>query len=154
MLGDEFRKARSRCIDFNGRRVCLYDEIVVPEECTLLLTFEAANSEWRQGVRIGDMIRSTQLQLTVAGQTAPGMLLWYDTSPREVEIGVKAPATKVYVYNTWDVGNGQSRSQLMGAGMTINIEESGSEMKRLYHCNDGHPVATFDHLVFSLRVPR
>ena len=150
MLGDEFRKARSRCILYEGKTVCLYDELPVQGESRLLLTFESTNSEWRQGVRIGDMTRDTDLRLTVAGQTAPGVQLWADTSPHQVEIAVNAPRNKVYVYNVWDIGNGQPCSQMTGAGMIVEVSALVDTMR--YDCNDGHPVPSFDHLVFSITV--
>jgi hypothetical protein len=150
MLGDEFRKARSRCIDYNGQAVCLYDEISLPERCRLILTFEGSASEWRQGVRIGDMSAKTDLELTVNGQTALGMKIWMDNSPPQVEVTVRAPKGKLYVYNIWDRGNGQASSQLLGAGMLIQEHEQGR--LRRYRCNEGHPTPTFTHLVFSIQI--
>ena len=72
MLNAEFRKAKSRCIDYDGQAVCLYDIISVPEDCRALLIFEAANSEWRQGVRLGDMSLNTDLKLRWLGRLRRG----------------------------------------------------------------------------------
>jgi hypothetical protein len=150
VLNTEFRKAKSRCIDYGGQTVCLYDIVSVPEVCRVILTFEGVNSEWRQGVRLGDMSRTTDLELTVAGQCAPGVQLWSDRSPNPVEIAVKAPKGKLYAYNIWDPGSGQAMSQVLGAGMII--EESPAGTGRWYRCNDGHALPTFTHLAFSIQV--
>jgi hypothetical protein len=150
MLNAEFRQAKSRCIEYQQRTVCLYDVIEVPEVCQVQITFEHTDSEWRQGVRVGDMSRTPDLQLTTAGQSASGMQLWSDSSPNPVKISVRAPKGKLYIYNIWDPGGGQAMSQVLGAGMAI--EELTSEQERRYHCNDGHAAPTFAHLTFSIRV--
>ena len=150
MLTDEFRKAKSPQIEYEGKTVVLYDTIDVPEEGTMVLRFQGGSSEWRQGVRIGDLSPGTDLVITVAGRSAPGMQLWQDACPSEVEIAFVAPQKKVTVYNIWDSGDGQSRSQLMGSGMHREISEDGRT--RTYQCNDGHAETVFSHLVFSLEV--
>lgn len=150
MLTDEFRKAKSPSIVYEGKTVLLYDTISVPEQGKFVLRFHGTDSEWRQGVLIGHMRVDTDLRLTVAGQTAPGMKLWQDTSPDEFEIQFSAPQGVVNVYNIWDVGNGQSASQVMGAGMHVDVSED--EKIRTYRCNDGHEATTFNHLVFSLEL--
>lgn len=150
MLGDEFRKHKSRCITYEGDEACLYDTFKVPNTCTLILSFISSNSDWRQGVRIGDMSRKTDLRLSVNGQTAPGMTLWLDSSPNPTTIDVAAPQEKIYVYNIWDDGNGQTSSQLAGSGMKIEISED--DRKRTFYCNDGHTTPTFNHLIFSLSI--
>ncbi|MCD4824954.1 MAG: hypothetical protein K8S55_10115 [Phycisphaerae bacterium] len=150
MLTDEFRKAKSPSITYDGKTVVLYDVIYVPKRGNLLLRFHGVASEWRQGIRLGDMSPKTDLRLTVAGQTAPGMMLWEDTSPSEVEIAFSAPQGVINVYNIWDIGDGQSTSQLMGAGMHLEVSDDGKT--RTYRCNDGHLDTTFSHLMFSLEV--
>lgn len=149
MLTDEFRKAKSPSIIYEGKNVLLFDKLDVPEKGKMLLKFLESDSEWKQGVRIGDMSPNTDLQLNVAGQKAPGMQLWKDTCPPVVEIDFIAPKKTITVYNIWDTGNGQSRSQLMGAGMHL---EDDDEKQRVYNCNDGHPETTFSHLKFSLEI--
>jgi len=148
LLTDEFRKAKSPSIVFEGRTVVLYDTVEVPEKGKIVLRFHATASEWRQGIRLGDMSPKTDLQLTVGGQTAPGMCLWEDTCPETLEIFFRAPQKKLTVYNVWDTGDGQSTSQLMGAGMQLELSDDGKT--RTYRCNDGHPDPTFSHLTFSL----
>src|SRR4028119_1184120 len=101
MLMDEFMRSGSRCVNYNGQQVCLFEDIEVPEECRLLLTFESSASEWRQGLYIGDMYRKGGLRLSVADTTAPGLFLWMDTSPREVLIKVRAPGKHIQFHNIW-----------------------------------------------------
>jgi hypothetical protein len=150
MLEALFRAARSRRVEYDGKTVYLYDRLAVPERCRLLLCFEQVHSPWRQGVWLGDLLVTTSLRLTVAGQTAPGMFFWADTSPPEVLVDVATPRGEVCVYNVWDTGNGRTQSQLGGAGMLIE-ELNGSEARR-YFCNDGHPETTFANLIFTLKV--
>ncbi len=150
MLTDEFRKAKSATIEYEGKTVVLYDTLNVPEQGKIILRFLEMTSEWRQGVFIGHMRVGTDLRLTVSGQTAPGMKLWQDTSPESVEIAFSAPQGIINVYNIWDVGNGQSASQVKGAGMHVEMSEDGGT--RIYRCNDGHEATTFNNLVFSLEL--
>ena len=137
-----------RAIQFEGKTVLLYDTFDVPEKGELDLSFLTADSEWRQGVRIGDLSISTDLQLEVVGQTSSGIQIWQDTSPETVQISFSAPQRKLTVYNLWDTGNGQPSSQVQGAGMQFEL----SGTTRIYHCNDGHPDATFSHLTFSIAI--
>jgi hypothetical protein len=151
MLEDEFRKAKSESIIFNRKRVFLFDTILLPKKSILILRFHKVKSKWRQGVSLVDISgRYTDTLFTVAGQTAPAIQLWQDTSPKKVVIEVIAPNGKINVYNIWDTGNGQSTSQVQGGGMLIDISNNG--MKRYYKCNDGHSKPIFEHLEFSIEV--
>ena len=137
-------------ITYEGKTVALFDMIEVPKQGKLILRFLGTDSEWRQGVRLGDMVAGTDLRLTVAGHVAPGMQLWQDTCPEVLEISYEAPSGRLTVYNIWDRGNGRSASQVAGAGM--HIEVSSSNRVRTYRCNDGHEDTVFTHLVFSLEI--
>lgn len=148
MLTKEFKKAKSPIIQYEGKTVALYDEIQVSEQGKLRIRFESSDSEWRQGFRIGDMSAVTDLKLKIGGQESSGMQLWQDSAPAEFEVEFSAPKGKIYIYNIWDNGNGQSSSQIMGAGMHV-AEEGGV---RHYRCNDGHPDVTFSHLHFTIEV--
>ena len=148
MLTDHFRKAKSATITYDGKTVLLYDQLSIPTNGTVTLTFLEAQSEWRQGVWLGDMPSIRDLRLTIGNQTAPSMLLWHDTAPGTVQIQHSAPQQALSVYNIWDTGNGQSSSQLDGAGMHLEIDGK----KRIYRCNDGHLETSFSHLVFTIEI--
>ena len=151
MLRDMFRKAKSAQIEIDRKTVLLYDRIPLPEDCKLTLRIEQSLSEWKQGLWIRDMGgRTAELRLTCAEQSGPSMVFWEHTCPQVVEIGVHAPKGHVHVYNHWDKGDGGSWSQLLGAGMLVEESEGGT--RRRYRCNDGHPVPTFTHLVFSVEI--
>jgi len=139
---------RKQEVTLRGQRVVLFDTIEVPKKCKLRLTFKTVNSEWRQGVRIGAMSARTDLRLTVAGRQSPGMQLWQDTCPRQVEIDCECPSETVAIYNIWDTGDGQSTSQTAGAGMHVELSPDGRT--RVYNCNDGHPEPLFKSLVFQI----
>ena len=151
MLEDEFRRAKRNSIMYKGKTVYLYDTIFLPERTRLTLRFNKVKSKWCQGVCLCDMpYTSTKTRFTVEGETGSSVQLWAHTSPKVVEIDIYAPNGKINVYNTWDIGNGQCRSQLEGAGMLIEVSEDGK--KRYYRCNDGHPRTTFKHLEFSIEI--
>ncbi len=85
MLEDEFAKDK-------GKRVLVFDTILLPEKSKLILRFHKVRSKWRQGVWLGLMTPGkTDVRLTVAGQTAPSMRLWQHNSPKNVEIEVFTP---------------------------------------------------------------
>lgn len=152
MLEDEFRKAGSACIIFKGKKIYLFDTIFLPaEKAKLILRFHKVKSRWSQGVCLCDMpSKDSRTRFTIAGQAGPAVELWTDTSPKEVEIDVFAPNGKFNVYNIWDTGNGQCRSQVAGGGMLVEVSENGR--KRYYKCNDGHPKPEFKHLEFSIEI--
>jgi hypothetical protein len=151
MLADEFRKAKSASIIYEGKEVFLYDTIIIPTQTTILLCIHKVKSKWRQGICLCDMpFRSTKTRFTVAGQTAPAIKLWKDTCPENVNIDIFAPNGKINIYNVWGNGNRQSSSLIQGAGMLIDITENGR--KRYYKCNDGHPEPVFTHLEFSIEI--
>jgi len=148
MLTDLFRKAKSRTIDYEGKTVLLYDEIAIPTSGVITFTFLGVQSEWRQGVWLGDMPSIRDLNLTVGDQSASSMRIWQDTAPQSLQIEFSAPHQSLYLYNIWDNGNGHSSSQLQGAGMHLELDGK----KRIYRCNDGHPETTFSHLAFSIEI--
>ena len=135
---------------YQDKPVYLFDQIIVPSECRLKIRFESVASEWRQGVRLGDMTSiATNLEMTIDKQTASGVRLWADTCTSEIDIRLKSPNQTLFLYNIWDIGNGQSQSQTKNAGMLI--EPLGEGVTR-YFCNDGHATETFSHLIFSLQI--
>lgn len=149
MLQDEFAKARTRCIDYLGNTVCLYEELAVSSPSSIRIRIERVSSEWRQGLWLGQMVRNSRLRLTVAETTAPGMGIWTDRCPPEFEVQIEAPDGILHLYNMWDSGRGRRASQQDGAGMLR--EEAGPGVVR-YRCNDGHAEATFEHLVFTVEL--
>ena len=153
MLAELFRAQRSSVIDYEGRRVYLRFTLSVPTTCDVTVVFEQTNSEWRQGVWIGAVSKEQRQQITVAGQTAPSVRLWQDTAPKEVSLHVEAPTGQLDLYNVWDnLGNGTGWSQMMGAGMLVEDLEPGRTWR--FRCNDGHPTATFDSIVFRVTIER
>lgn len=149
-LNSAFAAAKAREIEYEGQRVRLYDVLDLPERCKILVTFEESHSEWLQGVWLGTMQKSAQVQLSTAGVTAPGFRLWQHNSPRLVEIDVAAPNRKLWLYNIWDKGNGAVFSQLGNCGMLVETLEEGRKWR--YRCNDNHLEVTFAHLVFTLEI--
>jgi hypothetical protein len=150
MTKEQFVATKAPIRYFQGKSVYLFDQVIIPSECRLIIRFESTESEWRQGVRLGDMTtRATKMELTVNNQIASGILLWTDTCPPEVEIALKSPSQTLFLYNIWDTGDGRIQSQTSNAGMLI---ENQSEGVIRYYCNDGHTNETYSHLVFSLKM--
>lgn len=150
MLGQLFKEARSSIITFDGKTVRLHDRIVVPEHCQLIITFLKADSDWRQGIWIGQRsLEKSQLQLTCNGLTAKSLELWIDTAPPVVQIDMVSPSGSIDIYNKWQKPGGPVLSQILGAGMLVDVDSHGL---RHYRCNDGHTEPTFQHLRFAVEI--
>ena len=104
------------------------------------LIFESKNSPWRQGVFL-----KTNLGMIVNEIQCPAVILWFDTSPREIPIICNSTDGNLIAYNIWDKGSGKE-SQAWTSGMKIEELING----RRYSCNDIGFDTHFDKLVFRL----
>jgi hypothetical protein len=106
----------------------------------LKLTFESANSPWRQGVWL-----MTDGHLVVNQQHSPSVNLWRHAAPDEVLIECHTQNGCLHLYNIWDKGNGRE-SQSWTAGMLVEELPNG----RRYRRNDIGFNTSFDKLVFRM----
>jgi hypothetical protein len=121
-------------------QVVKIDVFPVTDKEKILLTFESKNSKWKQGV-----ILCGAGELDVGGQRLPGVILWYETVPQQVQIQCFINSGLLIVYNVWDRGIGRN-SQSHSSGMLVEEMEFG----RRYRCNDIGFETNFDKLVFKI----
>ena len=138
-----FRESGGKPIVYDGRPVCLVDEISLPTGFSLELAFESASGVYRQGVAL-----KADGPLAVGAASSPHILLWRDTAPDSVVVHIGKGTTKVSVYNVWDHGDGVTQAWHNGAAMIVEHLDAGA---RRYRCNDGEPDDDFDDIVFRIR---
>jgi hypothetical protein len=139
-----FAATKEEFIEYEGKRLFQADRMPLNGAVALRVHLEAANSEWRQGIRL-----KCEGRFRVNGQTIPGkggFVLWHDTAPPTVEVEVLGNVAEILVYNVWDVGDGTIHSWHNGAAMIVEELPDG----RRYRCNDGEPDDDFDDLVFRV----
>ena len=122
----------------------MMDNFPTEDSTRLRLYFETCNGEWRQGVVLrvdGDF----EVNGKVIGKDKQ-IVLWHDTAPQIVELGVPANANMIEVYNVWDSGNVMTDAWHNGAAMIIEEVPNG----RRYRCNDGLADDDFDDIVFRI----
>ena len=120
--------------------IVLADIFPIVNNELLILTFESINSEWKQGVRLG-----CDGEMIINEQHIPSALLWYETTPKQVNIQCFTQNGFLVVYNIWDMGMGRN-SLAYSSGMLIEELERG----RRYSCNDIGFETQFDKLVFRI----
>jgi len=139
---DLFLDSGGRSIEYKGMTVAMFDLFPLPPSGRLEVVFESVDSEWRQGV----LPRADGI-FEVAGAKIEGALvLWQDTAPKVVDIGVESRESVIEVRNVWDVGDGVMHSWHNGGALVVEPGPTG----RRYLCNDGHPNDDFTDLVFRL----
>lgn len=105
------------------------------------LTFEEAQSDWRQGVWLGaDGI------IEVAGAVSASMQIWTDNAPETTRIKVNEVNGGLFLYNIWDRGHGP-QSQAHTSGMLIEEIEDGWR----YSCQSINLNPLFDDIQFRIK---
>jgi hypothetical protein len=137
-----FTESRGEPVMYNGRLIHMVDKISVGNKQKAIITFQQANSDWRQGIHL-----STVGSFDVGGQKIKtSIVLWKDTAPEEVELIIQSKNGVCLVKNVWDVGDGVMHSWHGGGAMSIS--DLGND--RIYECNDGRADDDFDDLVFRI----
>lgn len=101
------------------REVLLIEFIPASSGDKFDLTFEQAQSDWRQGVWLG-----SDGTIEIAGSTAESMRIWTDSAPSTVRIKIGEASAGLFLYNIWDRGNGP-QSQAHTSGMVVDEIENG-----------------------------
>lgn len=108
------------------------------------LTFESAESRWRQGVWL-----AVDGELVVDGRMTSQVVLWRDTAPHQVQLQVSSTVDGLMrLYNVWDSGRGLGarESQSHTSGMLREALANGFR----YQCSDISSAPSFEALVFTL----
>ncbi len=142
-----FSKSGGNFIVYNGIELHLVDVISLNAfGHTFKLTFEACDSEWRQGVLLkskGNIHIDNQ-------EIGNSVVLWQDTCPTVVEVSVPANSIELEIRNVWDTGSGVTHSWHGGAAMRFEELDHGKR----YFCNDGHLDDDLNDLIFKLEAVR
>jgi len=125
--------------DFD-REVVAVDIFSVHDQEKIILTFEAKNSAWRQGVRL-----SCDDGLAVNRRHGASMLIWCEAIPQQVPIQCFTTNGLLVVYNIWDRGRGMD-SMAHTSGMLLEDVAHG----RRYRCNDIGLETDFNKLIFRI----
>jgi hypothetical protein len=120
--------------------VVKWDILPVLNDEIIRVVFEEINSVWRQGMWL-----RTDRGLEVNAEVCPSIVLWYDTSPKEVFCRCLTSDGCLSVYNIWDKGDGRN-SQALSSGMLTEELPNG----RRYRCNDIGFDTRFDKLVVRI----
>jgi hypothetical protein len=125
------------------RQVILIETVPCASGDCFAVTFESAESRWRQGIWF-----AVDGVLVVEDQSAGQVVLWRDTAPEQVRIEVRTTNDGLLrFYNAWDSGRGLgSESQSHTSGM---LREADATDLR-YRCSDINPEPTFEALVFKI----
>ncbi len=140
----QFTETAGKPIMYQGKTLFMMDHFPTEHSTRLRLYFETCNGEWRQGVAL-NVDGNVEVNGRVIGKHKH-IVLWHDTAPQVVELGVPANANMVEVHNVWDSGNGMTDAWHNGAAMIIEEIPNG----RRYRCNDGLADDDFDDIVFRI----
>jgi hypothetical protein len=137
-----FLAANGQPIEYKGELLRLVDLFPLDQARLIRIQFMRTNSEWRQGIAL-----DVDGELVVNGhKLRKSIVLWEDTAPKIVDIGIVGSYRDVTVHNVWDSGRGTIDAWHHGAAMIMHDIVNG----RCYRCNDGHPDDNFDDIVFCI----
>lgn len=139
-----FIEANGQPITYQGKELKMADRISLPSnKIALKVSFISTNSKWKQGI-----IFQTKGEFEINGQKLPTkIVLWEDTSPKELQMLVKSKDKVLIIYNVWKTEDGTTHYWHNGGAMYI--EESNGV--RTYNCNDGYPDDDLNDLIFTIQ---
>ena len=135
-------------IVYKDQTLFLGDRLQVQEGDRFGIVFEEFNSNWRQGIRL--IVPTGSIVVQGLG-SAKGIVLWQDTAPEKVEIGIQLKSVRpadLVIYNVWHTGRGGIQHGHNGAAMRKEELADGSIR---YWCNDGYPDDDLDDIVFRMK---
>lgn len=125
--------------------VILWDVLGLNNGDAVRLKWKSVNSPWRQGVWMG-----SDLGIIVNSIQCKSIELWFDNSPKEIDIIVNTSNGFLHIYNIWDTGRGGgSGSQSYTSGMLVEVDDCGI---RHYRCSDFGEEPDFSRIVFDIEV--
>jgi hypothetical protein len=132
--------------DPSGSEVILIEALQVRAGDVVALRFEAASQARRHGVWL-----ATEGVLSIEDEEASQFVVWSDTAPPTVDIGVVLTDGWLRLYNIWTSSSGPGyRSQSDYSGMLRRDRVDGWIE---YSCSDIGLPPSFDQLVFSVKLP-
>lgn len=140
-----FIEAKGNSIVYQGKELKMVDKINLSLNITTLkVSFISTDSKWKQGI-----IFQTNGEFEINDQKLPNkIVLWEDTSPKELQILVKSNDKVLVIYNVWKTDDGTTHYWHNGGAMNIVVDKG----IRIYNCNDGYPDDDFNDLIFTVRI--
>lgn len=138
-------KRRSDTIEYEGKLVHGGHYLDVPAGMDLRIRFFHAKQDRRQGL----YVRVEKGTFEINRERGNIFILWSDAAPDSVEVinHSRAPGGRVYLYNAWLFGNGDTTHALTGnSGMLVD-EQNG---KTYLRCSDGVGEPSFNDLVVEV----
>jgi len=138
-----FTESKGQSIIYNGKEIKMIDSItLLKDNAKIMVNFLSTNSIWKQGI-----ILQTKGHFEGNNQKIPNkIILWENTSPKEVGLIIKSKDKILIVYNVWETQDGTIHYWHNGGAMYVEEKHNG----RIYNCNDGFPDDDFNDLIFEI----
>lgn len=150
LFGDE------KQIEYKGKQINKYYELLNPGQYTIQFTFKEINSMINQAIVLylldfsGDFYVDGKKQI-IPPKRFPGFSFWFGTSPSEFEVSIKLDKGKVLICNGSDLTGTKQFCRSMHMGCAIYIEEI-RENKYRFNCNDHEIDDDFDDLIYEMEI--
>ncbi|MFT5819293.1 MAG: hypothetical protein ACI8ZM_000516 [Crocinitomix sp.] len=140
-----FQESYGQPFTYEGKTIQISLRQLLKENSTCSLENFKTNSDWRQGI----VVRAVKGDLKFKDQINSGFVFWEENFGDSIDITF-LKGKILLIYNVWDTGNGTMQYGHNGAG--INVVEN--EGRITLNCNDAHPTAELNHLVFDLKIEK
>jgi hypothetical protein len=138
-----FNESNGKPFDYQGKTIQLSFFMEIENESNFRLENFETNSDWKQGI----VIRAINGNLKFDRIENSAFVFWEDKFDEFIDFEFKY-GEKLMIYNVWDTGNGQMQYGHNGAGIYIKKDD----YKITLNCNDGHPNADLNDLIFTLNI--
>lgn len=141
-----FSEIKEQTVLYNDEVLMRIDKIPVPKKFKLSVILISTNSEWQQAIKI-----KTKGKIVSQGSNiiSDYFILWekYLREEAKFDYDCLSKNNELIVWNAWDHGDGVVQAWLRGAAMKKEIIAPNHFR---YYCNDGHPDANFDDIIFDV----
>lgn len=138
-----FIESKGQPIIYNGKELKMIDKIELSSNrITLKIQFISTDSKWKQGI-----VFQTKGEFEVNNEhISTKIILWEDTSPKDLILQVKSRDKRLVVYNVWQTEDGTTHYWHNGGAMYVKEIDS----IRTYNCNDGYADDDLNDLIFTI----
>ncbi len=137
-----FRKSNGKPVIYQGDTLYIADYIDINKKCSGYVKLISTSSEYKQGVAL-----YADENLLINNIKGKKMVLWEKHFNNGIAFSAESSKGYLIVNNIWDIGNGVTQSGHNGAAMKKEIIAPNHFR---YYCNDGHPDANFDDIIFDV----
>lgn len=138
-----FIEAKGQPIIYQGKELKMVDRLKLPtSKVVLKVSFTSTDSKWKQGI-----VFQTKGDFEINDQKLPTkIILWEDTSPKELQLLIKSKDKLLVIYNVWQTEDGTIHYWHNGGAMYIEEKNDA----RIYNCNDGYADDDLNDLIFKV----